>query len=93
MPACEKCWRDSQGVSMYGADGVSEYRRLLRERDVDGKRCTPEEQAGPDATECPECNRMTAHQHCRICMACGYNPEPDGHSLTAHPDTKGENHE
>ena len=92
MARCEKCWSDARVQAKISRRSVSEcYQDLLGTRKDNP--CSPEEQAGPDATECPECNRMTAHQHCRICMACGYNPEPDGHSLTAHPDTKGENHE
>jgi hypothetical protein len=59
-------------AAMYeSATGETAYRALIRERDAAGIRCTPEEQAGPDATLCEKCNRMTRHQHCRICMACG----------------------
>lgn len=53
MSACEKCWADSQ----FGAD----YHRLLEERKANP--CTPEQQAGPSATECPECHRLTLHQY------------------------------
>ncbi len=53
MSACEKCWADSRFAS--------DYNRLLKERE--GNPCTPEEQAGPDARECPACKRMTLHQH------------------------------
>lgn len=30
--------------------------------------CTPEQQAGSMATECPKCNRMCLHQHTQQCM-------------------------
>ena len=55
MSACEKCWADK--------DGPGDYMRLLTERDASGHVCTPEQQAGPDAGECPVCHRMTLHQH------------------------------
>lgn len=67
MPSCEKCWADAQGPYK---DVVKEYSRLVKERD-----CTPEEQAGPDATDCPKCGRRAAHQLCHVCMACGYDPK------------------
>jgi hypothetical protein len=65
MSACEKCWADAQTFDCL-------YTDLLAERHTDGL-CTPEEQAGPDAGECPFCKRMTAHQHTRELM-CGCNP-------------------
>lgn len=58
MSSCEKCWRDSRG-----ADNYSE---LLKSRR--GDPCTPEEQAGPDASECSLCKRMVIHQHTGECM-------------------------
>jgi hypothetical protein len=69
MPSCEKCWRDAHGDS-------KEYRRLISSGKV---ACTPEEQAGPEATLCPRCQRMTRHQGCRVCMICGRGPvsEPE----------------
>ena len=67
MPSCEKCWADSRMT--HNDDGIA-YTRLLHERQERGETCTPEEQAGPDAGECPKCHRMTMHQHCRdVCMA------------------------
>ena len=60
MSACEKCWSDSR----LGSD----YYRLLDERKEHP--CTPEEQAGPGAGQCPWCGRMTLHQHTREPM-CG----------------------
>ena len=67
MAACEKRWADSRGSDTHG-DG---YKRLLDERR--DSPCTPEEQAGPGATACQTCGRMTMHQHARdVCMAgCG----------------------
>jgi hypothetical protein len=69
MPSCEKCWSDSRMASY--SEGNA-YSRILSERDAAGRVCTPEEQAGPDATECPKCERRTCHQHCGICMICGW---------------------
>jgi hypothetical protein len=71
MPSCEKCWADSRRRSI---DEENAYGKLIDERTAAGKVCTPEEQAGPDATECSACKRMTAHQHCGVCMACGHDP-------------------
>jgi len=57
MASCEKCWAESHG------DPVR-YHKLILERC-----CSPEEQAGPDATMCPMCARKTEHQHASVCMA------------------------
>ena len=59
MSACEKCWRESEG-------DADHYRELVESRH--GKPCRPEEQAGPDASECPDCKRTTLHQHTGECM-------------------------
>ena len=59
MATCEKCWTDAGGNSV-------KYRELLNERK--GCPCTPEEQAGLDATVCPACKRKTVHQHAKVCM-------------------------
>lgn len=59
MSACEACWRTAGGDPDY-------YRTLLRERN-----CTPEDQAGPEATVCVLCGRRTVHQHTGECMFCG----------------------
>ena len=72
MPSCEKCWRDAH--KGWDIDVATEYARLIEERNATGP-CTPEEQAGEYATECPECLRMTVDQHCRICMVCGKEME------------------
>ena len=72
MPSCERCWHDS-AMARYTGD-TEEYARLLAERDKTGG-CTPEQQAGPDARECPNCHRMTLHQLCGICMnGCAATP-------------------
>lgn len=55
MSTCEKCWADT--------GGGPEYFALLEERGTNGPLCTPEEQAGPDAGECPACKRKTIHQY------------------------------
>ena len=62
MASCEKCWRDSNG-------NPDEYHRLIGSR-----YCTPEEQAGEDATICPKCNKRTVHQYAKVCMIsnCDY---------------------
>ncbi len=58
MSSCEKCWQESRFVDS--------YHELLESRK--DSPCTPEEQAGPNASECPKCKRMTLHQHTRECM-------------------------
>ena len=58
MSSCEKCWEDARGDH-------DRYQKLLARR-----LCTPEEQAGPDAGECPVCHRMTLHQWTKEPM-CG----------------------
>lgn len=63
MVSCEKCWRDAR-------ENSDKYRKLLAERNKTGK-CTPEEQAGLEATVCQKCGRKAVHQHCYVCMACG----------------------
>ncbi len=69
MAACEKCWRDA------GAN-PAEYERLLVLRK--GNSCTPEQQAGDDATDCPTCKRKTIHQYAHVCMICGYRANAGG---------------
>ena len=66
MSACEKCWADANHDSLGGGSQTEAYHRLLRER-----QCTPEEQAGPDATVCPHCQTRTRHQVTGQCMRCG----------------------
>lgn len=69
MTSCEKCWRNALG-------NAHEYHRLLHINN-----CTPEEQAGYDATYCNACGRRAVHEICKVCMACGWRPsEPEGHS-------------
>lgn len=65
MSSCEKCRRDA---NRYSGDVIDEYRRLLEERH--SSPCTPEERAGPGATECPRCDRKTIHQYTQEPM-CG----------------------
>lgn len=57
MVSCEKCWAQSFSVE--------DYYELIKMSN-----CTPEEQAGPDATVCGDCGRKTVHQHAHVCMAC-----------------------
>ncbi len=64
MSSCEKCWRDAHHEP---GDCVPDaYARLMLERKSNP--CTPEEQAGTDASRCPKCKRMTLHQHTGECM-------------------------
>lgn len=81
MASCERCWSRAMG-------DARRYLRIIEERDAAGLVCTPEEQAGPDATECPKCHRMSAHQLCRICMACGHDPDLDRLRRDADDETK-----
>ena len=81
MSACEKCWEDSGGGDAY-------FVLLDQRKDTP---CIPEQQAGPDATECPECRRLTLHQYtgkpmcgCQIdptpwCSGCGAIRKSDCH--------------
>jgi ribosomal protein L37E len=62
MATCERCWAQSYGAR----DQAEEYRRLLLVND-----CTPEQQAGPEATRCPKCETLTCHQHTGQCIVCG----------------------
>ena len=71
MSSCEKCWSDS---ASFAGDHSADYRALVKSRDASGHACTPEEQAGPDATHCPRCHRRACHQHVGNCMACGWDP-------------------
>jgi len=59
MPMCEKCWERSCGVA-------DKYHELILKHN-----CTPEEQAGQEATECPTCGRKTIHPYAKVCTACG----------------------
>lgn len=75
MSTCEKCWAET--------GGGAEYRELLLTREAAGRVCTPEEQAGPDAGECPTCKRRTLHQYTSRPM-CGCPPAlraPDAEAL------------
>jgi uncharacterized paraquat-inducible protein A len=66
MPSCERCWRDAH-ADPFG-DIMARYHELIADPT---RRCTPEQRAGPEATECPKCERTAVHQYARICMACG----------------------
>lgn len=75
MPSCEKCWSDAHRGPMFSV--AEEYHKLLAERKDNP--CTPEQQAGINATICPICDRFTVHQHCKICMVCGAYLGQEGH--------------
>jgi hypothetical protein len=82
MSACEKCWADAGG-------NANEYANLMLTRKEHP--CTPEQQAGQGATECPECRRLTLHDitgepmcGCAIdptpwCAGCGARRQADCH--------------
>jgi ribosomal protein L37E len=63
MSVCQKCWSDALG-------NADRYSKLIDERK--NNPCTPEEQAGREATECSKCKRITIHEITGECMACGY---------------------
>lgn len=68
MSACEKCWQDSRFLD--------NYHEVLASRSAHP--CTPEEQAGEQASQCPVCQRMTLHQYTHEPM-CGckiVEPQP-----------------
>ncbi len=56
MASCERCWREAGG-------NPALYQELIARRN-----CTPEEQAGRGAGECPVCGRRTIHQYVHVCM-------------------------
>jgi hypothetical protein len=60
VSSCEKCWAASY-------DPQGDQSKRYQERLMTHK-CTPEEQAGPDAQWCIECGGMTRHQHTGQCM-------------------------
>jgi hypothetical protein len=73
MSTCEKCWADSNRDPYKSTS--EEYRRLLAERGPTG--CTGEQQAGPDATPCPECGgRLVRHQYTGECMVNAAHGRP-----------------
>jgi hypothetical protein len=49
-------------------DQSARYREIIK-----AHTCTPEQQAGPDAAECPHCRRPTLHQYTKEPM-CGCSP-------------------
>jgi len=67
MPSCERCWADAHSGEY--DDPVEQYHWFIA-----SCICTPEQQAGPDVGACPRCERRTMHQHCHVCMWCGYDP-------------------
>ncbi len=56
MSSCERCWKEANG-------NADRYHELLAIN-----RCSPEEQAGENATECPHCHRLTVHQRVHYCV-------------------------
>jgi len=72
MPSCEKCWGDAYMRTHTNPtkSQAEHYQDLIKERN-----CTPEEQAGNDAEECPKCKRKAMHVICKVCMNCGYDSQ------------------
>lgn len=58
MSSCEKCWRDSASERITGHGPT--YSDLMEQRK--SRPCTPEQQAGEEAGDCPVCGRKTMHQ-------------------------------
>ena len=77
MSVCEKCWAKAGGDPFI-------YDDLIVQAAKTGNVCTPEEQAGPTALECPHCHRKTLHLFTNE-LYCGCSPtEP--RTCTCHPD-------
>ena len=72
MPSCEKCWGDAYLKMMLNQDKsqTEYYSMLIEERKANP--CTPEQQAGQDAEECPKCKRNTIHVIIKYCTNCSY---------------------
>jgi len=72
MASCEKCWGDAYMRTLTNPmkSQAEHYQDLIKERRGE-KACTPEQQAGHDATECKKCGRKSVHQYARVCMNCG----------------------
>lgn len=70
MASCEKCWMEAtELMKSHPTKTRSEiYYELLESRK--DSPCTPEEQAGLNATECNHCKRMTVHQYSHHCVIC-----------------------
>lgn len=71
MAACEKCWSEAGG-------DAEAFRALVSHRNRIGAACSPEEQAGPDAAQCTNCERKTVHQYAGVCMNCKSTQTPNG---------------
>jgi len=61
--ACMKCWKEC------GQD-QDKYDKMMAAKRTQGPVafCTPEEQAGPEAGQCPWCGHQTIHEKCGVCM-------------------------
>lgn len=72
MVSCEKCWSDAYWMTHSNPikGQCEQYQDLVLERK--NNPCTPEQQAGSDATECDKCKRLTFHQYAKVCMNCGH---------------------
>jgi len=74
MAICEKCWTDEA----FSGNHTVAYEELLKDRS--DSPCTPEQQAGDEATICLDCKKKTVHQYIKICM----NPECKNGGQTTH---------
>lgn len=75
MTSCEKCWRDAGG-------DPEAYRELIELRSGDDA-CTPEQQAGLAATQCPKCDRKAVHEVVGRCMACEWSADDEANDVCA----------
>lgn len=70
MAACEKCWTQAYNRMLVTGKSQTEcYQELIKLNN-----CTPEEQAGIDASKCQECNRKTVNPNAAQCMNFGWTP-------------------
>lgn len=67
---CLRCHADAYACAWETGEHLWEvYDRLTSERTGE-RACTPEQQAGPEAADCLNCNRRCVHP-CGVCVACG----------------------
>jgi len=67
---CERCHQDSLAIAWERqADPEDIYEHLQTVR-IGELACTPEQQAGPEASDCLNCNRRAVHPADHTCRAC-----------------------
>jgi len=68
---CVRCMSDATACAWETSkDAWDVYDRLTKER-IGERACTPEQQAGPEASDCLACNRRAVHPVDGVCVACG----------------------